>query len=209
MSTLLEQLRVWIEQIVSVMGYFGIALLMFIENIFPPIPSEFVLPFAGFLINKGEMNWSGVLISGTSGALLGALTLYYIGVWIEEAQVRQWFKTYGRYILLKEKDFDRAKKVFDRHGQKIVLIGRVVPAVRSLISLPAGFKPMKTGTFLFFTALGTTIWNVVLTYTGVILGTNWDRILGFIDRYELTIQLVLGGLVAFFVIRRIRGLAAR
>ena len=194
----------WVEQIVSTMGYTGIALMMFVENIFPPIPSEVIMPFAGFLVNKGEMSLAGVLIAGTSGALAGAVAIYYIGVWIERSRIRHWFKEYGKYLLMSENDFDKAIDTFNHHGKKMILIGRVIPTIRSLISFPAGLERMNLGIFLFFTALGTAIWNVLLTYAGVILGQNWESVLSIIDKYEFAVWIILAGLAAFFVIKRVR-----
>lgn len=205
MANLLDQIRLWIEQIVASLGYVGIALVMFLENIFPPIPSEVIMPFAGSLVAKGELNLPGVLAAGTVGALLGAVVIYYIGVWINRARARHWFAAYGRFVLMSTEDFDRAMTVFRQHGGKMVFIGRLMPAIRSLISLPAGLEKMTFPTFLLLTALGTTLWNLLLAYFGLILGQNWRQILRFVDAYETIFWVVFALGIGFFLIKRLSG----
>lgn len=205
MTQLLEQMRIWVEQAITTMGYFGIALVMFIENIFPPIPSEIIMPFAGSLVAKGQLNLTAVLISGTIGAVVGAIAIYYIGVWIEESKIRDWFSNYGRFLLMSEHDFDHAMETFDNNGKKMVLVGRVIPTIRSIISLPAGLEEMNMASFLFYTTLGTTVWNIALAYGGVLMGKNWKTILDWVNRYEIAIWILLGVLAVYFVIQRIRG----
>lgn len=202
MSSLLEQMRLWIEQIIMSLGYVGIGLMMFIENIFPPIPSEIIMPFAGSLAAKGELSLAGVFISGTVGALLGAVSIYFMGLKISESRARQWFKQYGRYMLLSKDDFDRALKAFNRRGQSMVFIGRLLPTIRSLISLPAGIDEMNIPKFLFFSALGTGLWNLLLMGAGVWLGDNWQQILTIINRYELVVWVIFALLGAIFIVKR-------
>lgn len=204
MAELLDQMRIWVEQAILTMGYFGIALVMFIENIFPPIPSEVIMPFAGSLVAKGELSFTGVMIAGTVGAVGGAVAIYYIGVWIEESKIRDWFGHYGRYLLMSEADFDRAMETFDNNGKQMVLVGRLLPTIRSLISLPAGLEEMRVAPFLLYTALGTVVWNIILAYGGFLLGQNWEAILAWIGRYEITIWVGLGILAVYFVYRRLR-----
>lgn len=204
MAELLEQTRLWVEQAILAMGYFGIALVMFIENIFPPIPSEFIMPFAGSLVAKGEMSFAGVLISGTIGAVAGAIGIYYVGVWVEAPRIRDWFSQYGRYLLMSEGDFDQAMETFGHNGKKMVLVGRVMPTVRSLISLPAGLEEMNMATFLFYTTLGTVVWNIALAYAGLLLGQNWETVLDWVNRYEIAIWVILAILAIYFVYRRVR-----
>ena len=107
MGQLLDQLRSWVEQLISSMGYVGISLLMFLENLFPPIPSEVIMPFAGSLVAEGEFSFVGVLTAGTIGALAGALAIYYLGRWVDEGRARGWFERYGKFVLMSEEDFDK------------------------------------------------------------------------------------------------------
>src|SRR5688572_26743486 len=207
MGQLLDQLRSWVEQLISSMGYVGISLLMFLENLFPPIPSEVIMPFAGSLVAEGEFSFMGVLIAGTMGALAGALAIYYVGRWIDEGRARRWFERYGKFILMSEEDFDKAIHAFDNHGKVMVLVGRVLPTIRSLISLPAGLEKMNLGTFLFFTAIGTSIWNLALLGAGFYMGQNWESVVSFMDKYSLVFWIIMGILVVFFVFRRWHSLA--
>jgi len=204
MAALLEQVRLIIEQIILALGYPGIAIVMFTENIFPPIPSELVMPFAGFLVGRGELNFFMTLAAGTLGAVLGAVVLYYIGLWADEPIVRRFIRRYGKFFLLSESDIDRVLTAFQRHGQAIVFFGRLIPIIRSLISLPAGMQRMPMLKFLFFTTLGATLWNIALLVGGVILGANWDQILGIVRQYETLTLIVLIVLVVIFVAVRLR-----
>ncbi len=177
---------------------------MFIENLFPPIPSEVVMPFAGFLVDKGEMNFAGVMLAGTIGAALGATAIYYLGIKLGEERLRGWIKRNGKYLLMSEDELDSSLKTFNKHGKKMVLFGRLIPTIRSLISIPAGLERMNIGIFLIFTLIGTTIWNLILAGGGVYLGRNWQRILGWIDTYSYVIYAILGGLLLFYIVQQVR-----
>lgn len=203
MAELMSRLQVWIEQIINAIGYVGIALVMLAENLFPPIPSELVMPFAGFSVAQGNMNFIAVLVAGTIGAVLGALALYYVGVWADEPIARRFVRRYGRYFLLSESDLDRALDFFRRYGRTVVFFGRLIPIIRSLISIPAGMNRMPLGQFLLFTTLGSLIWNTVLTYAGVLLGANWTDVLGFVKKYETATLIVVLVAIIFFAASRI------
>jgi membrane protein DedA with SNARE-associated domain len=199
---LFEQLSIIIEHIITALGLPGITLVMFAENIFPPIPSELVMPFAGFVVGQGKADFVAVWAAGTLGSVAGAVILYYIGRWANEPIVRRFVRLFGRWFLLSEADLDRVLQAFARHGEAIVFFGRLVPIVRSLISLPAGMQRMPMGRFLIFTALGASIWTAVLTGVGVVLGANWEQVLDIARRYEQVTVLVLTALVvAFFAVR--------
>lgn len=192
------------EQVIRSTGYPGIAFLMFIENIFPPIPSEVVMPFAGFLVNKGEMSFLGVMIAGTIGAALGATAIYYIGIKLGEKRLRDWVDRNGKYLLMSESELDRSLDTFNDHGKKMVLFGRLIPTIRSLISIPAGLEKMNLSIFLLFTLLGTTIWNLFLAGGGVYLGQNWERILTWVDQYSYVIYAILGLLLAYYIYNQVQ-----
>ena len=172
MAQIIDQLRMIIEQIILAMGLPGITIVMFAENLFPPIPSELVMPFAGFVVGQGKASFLPVWAAGTFGAVLGAVVLYYIGRWADEPIVRRFVRRFGKWFLLSETDLDRVLLAFARHGEAIVFFGRLIPIVRSLISLPAGMQRMPMGKFLLFTTLGAAIWTAVLTAAGVILGAQ-------------------------------------
>jgi len=203
MAEILDKLSILIEDIIAALGYPGITLVMFLENIFPPIPSEIVMPFAGFLVaDNGEMTFPGIVIAGALGSVLGALVIYYVGVWANDLVIRRFIRRYGRYFTVSEQDLDRALSFFDRYGEAIVFFGRLIPIIRSLISLPAGMKRMPLRRFLLFTALGTAIWTALLSAAGVILKENWEDILTFIDTYQMVTLVVVGAAVLVLVIRR-------
>ncbi len=203
MSAILETIRIFIEQIILTLGYPGLAGVIFIENIFTPIPSEIVLPFAGSLASRGQMTLVSVWVWSTIGALLGAVALYYIGVWADEPVFRAFTRRYGKYIAISEKDLDRVMAVFSRYGDAAIGFGRLIPLVRSLISIPAGMNRMPLPRFLLFTTIGSLFWNGLLTTAGFILGENWELILGFADKYEKVWLIVMGLVLAAFIIRQL------
>ncbi|NDJ76267.1 MAG: DedA family protein [Chloroflexi bacterium] len=199
MAEILDWISEVVQDIIEVMSYPGITFVMFLENIFPPIPSEVVMPFAGFLVADGKMNMVGIIVAGTLGAVLGAIAIYYIGVWADEPLIRAFIRRYGRFFMLDEADIDRALEFFDRYGEIIIFTGRLIPLIRSLISLPAGMKRMPMGKFLLFTTLGSSIWTTILSVAGYTLGKNWEDVLGIVDQYEhVTLALLALGVVVFF-----------
>ena len=208
MAALLESLRGTIEQIILALGYPGIALVMLVENLFPPIPSEFVMPFAGFLAAQGRLSFFWSVVAGTVGSVLGAVALYYVGLWAGEPVVRTFIRRYGRYWLLSEADLDRTIGFFEHRGELVVFFARVIPIFRSLISLPAGMSRMPMGKFLLFTTLGSLIWTSLLTGAGMALGANWDAILGVVKKYEYVIIALVVLAVAVFITRRLMSLRA-
>ncbi len=205
---MLEQLATLIEQVMLWLGYVGIALIMFIENVFPPIPSEVVMPLAGFLAGEGKFEFFSVWIAGTFGSVLGAVVLYYIGLWVNQAVLLRFIERYGRWIGISVQDIHRALSVFDRYGEIIVFVGRLIPLIRSLISIPAGMHRMHFARFLAFTVGGSAIWSGVLAYAGMMLGQNWQLVVEFLKTYQnLTLATLGVGFIAFaavFVVRRVR-----
>jgi membrane protein DedA with SNARE-associated domain len=210
---MLSDIAAWvasvIESIVTSLGYVGIALVMLAENLFPPIPSELVMPFAGFLVAQGKMDLTAVIASGTIGSVLGAVILYYLGVWADEAIVRRFVRRWGKWLTISEGELDRALAFFGRFGEAVVFFGRLIPIIRSLISVPAGMKRMPIAKFLLFTTIGTILWNVALTLAGVWLGANWEDVLGFLKTYQnLTLAVILVAIM-LFVIVRVRSVLAK
>lgn len=203
MTAILDQLRLVIEQVIRTMGYPGISLLMLVENLFPPIPSEVVMPFAGFLVDEGDMSFILVLIAGTVGAGLGAVVIYFVGALVTEHQTRTWIERNGKWFLMSVEDYDRASQSFDKYGNIMILAGRLIPGVRSLISLPAGLKRMNFLVFSGLTLIGTILWNGVLITGGLILGRNWQMILSFLDTYELIVWVTAGLLLFIYIFRRV------
>jgi len=145
MAAFLDQIRIFIEQIIQTLGYTGIAAVMFAETIIPPIPSEVVMPFAGFLVASGKRSFLGVVLAGDIGAMIGAMLIYYLGYLWGEERVRQLFIKYGKYVLVNVDELDGAIKLFERYGKAMIFFGRMIPGIRSVISLPAGIKRMGLG----------------------------------------------------------------
>ncbi len=200
MTEIIEFLRLWSEKIMMLLGYPGIFLIMLLECVFPPIPSEVVMPLAGFLVSQGEFNFWLVMLSGTLGSLAGALLLYYLGVWADEAILRNWVRKHGKWIQVSETDIDRVQKWFTKHGQSVIFFGRMIPIIRSLISIPAGMERMRMGKFIFYTVLGSILWNFLLTYGGMLLGENWNRIITWLDIYQNVVLVILVLLVVAFIV---------
>ena len=162
----------WIADFIDAFGALGVALLMTLENLFPPIPSELILPFAGFLVGRGELGFLPVLFASTAGSLLGALVLYALGHWGGRTLILR----YGRFLRVKEADLDRAEGWFDRYDEWVVLFGRMVPGVRSLVSIPAGMLGTPFVRFVLLTTAGSAAWNTLLLGAGWYLGDNWQQI---------------------------------
>lgn len=193
------------DQLVLGVGYLGLVLVMIIENLIPPIPSEFVLPFAGFLVHEGRMNVALVLFFTTLGGFLGTTAFYWLGHALGEERVRRFIRRFGRYVFIREADYDEALDFFRRYDGTVVFWARFVPAVRSLISLPAGVANMPFRRFALFTVAGTLIWNSVLVFAGVLLGSQWETILEIVDRLETVLWvLLISALVGWFVWQRQR-----
>ena len=162
----------WIADLIDAFGALGVALLMALENLFPPIPSELILPFAGFLVGRGELGFLPVLVASTAGSLFGALVLYALGRW----GGRNLILRYGRFLRVKEADLDRAEGWFDRYDEWVVLFGRMVPGIRSVVSIPAGMLGMPFVRFVLLTTAGSAAWNALLLGAGWYLGDNWQQI---------------------------------
>jgi membrane protein DedA with SNARE-associated domain len=171
----------WITQLLERLGYVGIALLMLAENLFPPIPSELIMPFAGFTAAQGNLSIVGVLVAGTVGSLVGALPWYYAGRALGCKRLAAWADKHGRWLTMSGDEVKRANTWFARHCGKAVFFGRVVPAVRTLISVPAGIAEMSIARFLIYSTLGTLLWNVVLASLGFKLGENYSKVAEILD----------------------------
>lgn len=166
----------WITGLVEDGGYLGIAALMLAENLFPPIPSELIMPLAGFAAARGDLNIFLVVASGAAGSLLGAVFWYSVGCWLGSERLKRWAAHYGRWLTLAPDDIDKACKWFNRHSGKAVFFGRLVPAVRTLISVPAGISGMGRRRFLLYSTLGTLLWTGVLAATGYLLQDRYHHV---------------------------------
>jgi membrane protein DedA with SNARE-associated domain len=176
---------------------------MFLENLFPPIPSELVMPLAGFTVAQGKLLLVPTIAAGVIGTVLGAFPWYYLGKFLGEERIKAWVDRHGRWLTLSSKDIEQSKQWFDRRGKNAVFFCRMIPGVRTFISLPAGFSHMPMPQFLIYSTLGTLGWVMLLTFAGYILGENYDRVsqyMGVISKIVLAALAI--GLVAVLVKRR-------
>jgi membrane protein DedA with SNARE-associated domain len=197
-----------VTQIYSSVGYLGVALWVAIESVIIPIPSELVLPFAGFLVGEGRaiepltgQPWNVILVTlfGTVGATLGALVAYAIGMFGGRPVIERW----GRYLGITPADLDRADDFFDRHGNAAAFFGRMVPVIRSLVSFAAGIAHMPLGRFVVFTFLGSLPWTLLLVVAGVVMGANWEEIGGILKRFEYLVLAILAVIALLWIWFRI------
>ncbi|TWI54868.1 membrane protein DedA with SNARE-associated domain [Pseudomonas duriflava] len=182
-------------------GYLGVLTLMFLENLFPPIPSEVIMPLAGFLAARGDLNIVGVILAGTMGSFLGALPWYYAGASLGEERMKRLAKRYGRWLTVSPKDVGEASLWFQAHGNKAVFFGRLVPAIRTLISVPAGIARLPLPSFLFYTLAGSLIWTTVLTVAGYVLHTEYDRVAQFMDPGSKVVLLTIVGVYVYRLLK--------
>jgi membrane protein DedA with SNARE-associated domain len=194
----------WITNTMNALGYWGVGLLMFLENLFPPIPSELIMPLAGFMVSKGQWNFGAAVFAGVFGTIIGALPWYYLGKLVSEARLRHFADKYGKWITISGKDIDKANSWFTKHGAKAVLFCRLVPGVRTLISLPAGINAMPIIPFLLYSTIGTTLWVLFLTALGYFLGDNYEKVDEYLGPLSKVVLLIIITAFAVFVIRRLQ-----
>lgn len=191
----------WIIQMMEEFGYFGVAFLIALENIFPPIPSEIILTFGGFMTTYTSLNVWLVILMATIGSVLGGTVLYSIGRILDAEKLERILSgRIGKILQLKPQDVQRAQNWFARKGNITVFFCRFIPIVRSLISIPAGMMKMKIGSFLLLTTLGTAIWNTVLVWLGVFAGASWEKIVNYLGVYsEAALIVLIIGAILFAV----------
>lgn len=187
----------WLIDTIGSLGYAGIGFLMLLESTFIPLPSELVVPPAGYLISQKQMSWTGVILAGTVGSLLGALVNYALGVYLG----RPFILKYGRYFGISETGFAKGERFFLEHGNISTFIGRLILGVRHYISFPAGLARMDLKKFCFYTALGAGIWIWVLAYIGYFVGNNKEKIMEMSRRWSVYILLACVFLVATYIVR--------
>ena len=199
MSNLLEPIVQAVVSLVGALGAPGVGIAVAAENLFPPIPSEVILPSAGFAAASGSMGLVSAIVWATIGSVVGALALYALGAWFGRAR---FYSLASKIPFVKEADIERAEAWFVRRGPLAVLLGRVVPVVRSLISIPAGIERMKLLPFTLYTAIGSTLWNSVLIGAGYALGANWAIVEEWISRYQLIVFGLAGIALAVWMVRK-------
>ncbi|MFD6440675.1 DedA family protein [Peribacillus sp. NPDC060186] len=190
----------WITEFMDNFGYIGIFLLIALENIFPPIPSEVILTFGGFMTTTTNMTIVGVVIASTLGSVAGAVVLYGIGLLIDVKRIEKFVGRWGHIFRLTVTDVHKANSWFDKYGAWTVFFCRLVPLIRSLISIPAGMSHMSFWLFLLYTTSGTLIWNVILVNVGAAVGSSWENIVGYMDIYSNIVYAIFVLLFILFVV---------
>ena len=190
----------WIIEVMNTYGYIGIFLLIALENIFPPIPSEVILTFGGFMTTTTNLSVFWVIIVSTIGSVAGAIILYGIGVLLNVDRLERIVDKWGHILRITSKDIKKADDWFHRFGVWTIFFGRLVPLIRSLISIPAGMSRMNMGIFLLFTTIGTLIWNTILVSVGAAVGASWSDIVGYMDIYSNVVYVILAVLIVLFLV---------
>jgi membrane protein DedA with SNARE-associated domain len=193
----------WVVDVIERLGPLGVGALIALENIIPPIPSEVILPFAGFTASQGDLNVVAAWVAATVGSVVGALVLYFVGVAFGRERLEQ-LSTKGWFILFSASDLARGEVFFARHGNKIVLLGRFIPLVRSIVSVPAGIERMPLVRFVALTALGSCIWNAIFIGLGYAAGDNWEQIEGYVQPFSYLALASLALFAGWLVLRRFR-----
>jgi membrane protein DedA with SNARE-associated domain len=188
----------FITQFLEKSGYLGVFALMALENIFPPIPSEMIMPFAGFVVARGDLNLIGVLLAGTAGSVAGALPWYYAARVYGCARLKRLTERHGRWLTISSDEIDTALAAFKKHGRKTVLFGRLIPAVRTLISVPAGLGEMPLGQFLLYSGIGSLAWAGLLTAAGFLLENKYKEVATWVDPVS---KVILGAMLAWYLYR--------
>jgi membrane protein DedA with SNARE-associated domain len=191
----------WTASVIEALGEVGVGLLVALENLVPPIPSEIVLSMAGYLAAEGRVNVVLVAIAATAGSVLGALALYWLGYALGEDRLRRWL---DRIPLVDADDLDKADRWFERHAKSTVLFGRCVPVVRSLVSIPAGANHMRLSQFTLLTALGSGVWNVLFVGGGYLLGSRWQEVEKYSHWFDWAIGAFFAVAVACWVVKKLR-----
>lgn len=181
----------WITGFMEQGGYFAVAFLMFAENVFPPIPSELIMPLAGFSAARGELNVVGAVLAGTAGSLIGAVLWYYVGLWLGAERLKSWAARHGRWLTLTPREVQQTCDWFDRHGGKAVFFGRLVPGVRTLISVPAGIARMSLAKLLLYSTFGTALWVALLAGAGFLLESQYRRVEGWVNPVSNVVLVAL------------------
>jgi len=184
-----------IINVIRITGYYGILTLMILESALLPVPSEIIMPFAGFLVSMGELEFWGVVVSGVIGNLVGSLIAYYIGAKIG----RPFLEKYGKYLLVSKSHIQHSEELFKKYGSSIIFIGRILPAIRTVISFPAGLAKMNIIKFSLYTFIGSVPWCIFLTYVGIILQENWYIIQEYTTIIDITIICVIILVLAYYI----------
>jgi membrane protein DedA with SNARE-associated domain len=191
----------WVASVIESLGEVGVGLLVALENVIPPIPSEIVLSLAGFLANQGRVNLVLVWVAATAGSVIGALALYWLGRALGEDRLKRWL---DRIPLVDSEDLSTADRWFERHAKSAVLVGRCAPVVRSLVSIPAGANHMKIGLFTLLTAIGSGVWNLIFVGGGFLLGARWQQVEQYSSWFNYAIYAFFAVTIGSWLLKKVR-----
>ena len=207
---MINKIVIWatglIISVISMTGYLGVFGLMSAESALIPIPSEVTMTFAGYLASIGKFNIYLLILVGAFANLFGSVLAYWLGYWGEAHVVRQLIKKYGKYLLMTEHEYDRSEKWFREYGEKITFFSRLLPVVRTFISLPAGVSRMNFIRFCLFTFFGSLIWSGILAYVGFVLGKNWESLHGYYQKFEYVILFAIVAAGIYYVVHKVQKL---
>ena len=199
---MLDDLTKRLTDVMETLGYLGVGLLVAVENVFPPIPSEIALPLAGFVAGRGDASLIGMVIAATIGSVVGAWILYGISAAVGPVRLHAFVARYGKWFRLTERDLRRAEEWFDRRSDAAVLVGRCIPLIRSIVSVPAGFRRMPFTRFTVLTAIGSFVWNIALIGAGAVLGDRWERVGDVVALLQVAVVLAIVAILGVVVWRR-------
>ena len=188
----------------SSFAYLVIAFAMFLENIVPPIPSEIIMPLGGYFVYQGSLNFYVLVLFGTIGTLLGSFPWYFLGKYLNEQKISRFLDKKGKFLGITSNDLSKSRLWFDKYGTLLVFWGRLIPGIRTLISVPAGIELMPIGTFFIWTSLGTIIWVTILTAAGYFFGENYENITLYIDSFKIFLKPIFFIFLLFVVIKFLR-----
>jgi membrane protein DedA with SNARE-associated domain len=200
LEEILKHIAQWITSWISILGYGGVISMMAIESACIPLPSEIIMPFAGFLVSNGTMNLHLAAISGSFGCAIGSAIAYYAGM----KGGRPFVERYGKYVLIRKCDIDHADRLFEKYGEKIVFFSRLLPVIRTFISFPAGVSKMHFGRFITYSFVGSVPWCYFLTYLGLVLGNNWDSLRKYFHNADIVVGIFILAGFAFWLYHHLR-----
>jgi membrane protein DedA with SNARE-associated domain len=201
---MIEILGGYIIHFISSCGYIGVFLLMLLESACIPIPSEVTMPFSGSLVVLGTFNLWILVVIGTLGNVIGSLIAYYVGAWGGDTVVRKIIVKYGKYFLVSEHEYDQSERWFRVHGELIVFLSRILPVLRTFISLPAGVAKMNITRFIIYTSVGSFIWSLILTEIGVVLGNNWNSLEVYFRKFDVVIAIACVAVVIWYIWHKLK-----
>lgn len=201
---MVESIGNWVINTISVLGYPGIILTMAIESALIPLPSEIIMPFSGFLASVGKFDLNIVALMGATGNVIGSLIAYAIGFYGHEKLVRKFIRRFGKWILISEKELDETEKLLHKYKDLVVLGSRVVPGIRTVISLPCGFAKLPLLRFITLTFLGSLVWSYILAWIGFVLGQNWHTIGPYFHKLDAVVIVVIVGAIGFYIYHKLK-----